>query len=263
MTKEQSTIMKGVAILLMLYWHLFCIEGNVELCSTYLAMGDVPLVHWLARATNPVAFFLILSGYGLFASQRSLKGSNCSKGLKGDMELISHSSNFSNSLNFSNFCKDLKRILRLYIHYWITLLIFVPLGAYVVGTQRYPGSWESVIANVTAWHTTWNGEIWFLFPYVLLALSARGIFWLMERVNKWVFLGGVLLLSVGAQYLTSRYGGSYLYHHQLPYMPVLYFNLLGAFVMGAYMAKYNVVERCKTLNISILNRGGIGSYSYC
>ena len=71
MSKQESLIVKGVAILLMLYFHLFHREWSMELCQTYLSVGDEPLVHWLTRATNPVAFFLILSGYGLYVSRGS------------------------------------------------------------------------------------------------------------------------------------------------------------------------------------------------
>lgn len=62
--------MKGVAILLMLFLHLFNRQGNVELCSPILYVGDTPLITYLVRATNPVAFFLILGGYGMYSVWR-------------------------------------------------------------------------------------------------------------------------------------------------------------------------------------------------
>ena len=70
MSKEESLIMKGVAILFMLYLHLFNQLPNVELCQNYLFVGDLPLAYVLSRATNPVAFFLIFSGYGLYTVTR-------------------------------------------------------------------------------------------------------------------------------------------------------------------------------------------------
>ena len=47
MTKQETQIVKGVAILLMIFLHLFNQMSNVELCRSF------------------VAFFLILSGYGM------------------------------------------------------------------------------------------------------------------------------------------------------------------------------------------------------
>lgn len=60
MTRQQSQMMKGVAILLMIFLHLFNQEGNVALCHNLLFIDGIPLVSILSRAANPVAFFLIL-----------------------------------------------------------------------------------------------------------------------------------------------------------------------------------------------------------
>lgn len=65
MTKQETQIMKGVAILLMMFLHLFNQLSNVELCKSFIYIGDIPFVYWLSAAANPVAFFLILSGYGM------------------------------------------------------------------------------------------------------------------------------------------------------------------------------------------------------
>lgn len=216
MTKTDSLILKGVAILLMLYLHLFNQMSNVELCLNYLYVGDVPLAHLLSRAANPVAFFLILSGYGLYAVRRENPQYNI-----------------------------VRKVRNLYIHYWITLALFVPLGAWMVGCVRYPGSLVTTISNVTAWHTTWNGEIWFLFPYLLLALSSKFVFKLMDRVHPILYFGTTLFVSLSMGFCISRYGAAYLYHHQLAYMPILYLSLLFSFSLGAGIAKYNIVKKIK------------------
>ena len=65
MNKETSIILKGVAILMMLFYHLFNRTEINELCSPLIMIGDTPFVHYLSQACYPVPFFLILSGYGL------------------------------------------------------------------------------------------------------------------------------------------------------------------------------------------------------
>ena len=60
MSKEESTILKGIAILLMLFLHLFNKATLPEMCHPMIYIGDTPLVHILTRATNPVDFFVIL-----------------------------------------------------------------------------------------------------------------------------------------------------------------------------------------------------------
>lgn len=214
MSKEESTILKGLAILLMVYYHCFCVLENAERCDNMILICGLPLTYILSRACNPVSFFLVLSGYGLYTVESRNKE--------------------------YNICK---KIIKLYIHYWISLLIFVPLGIIIVGSQRYTENWITIISNVTAWHTTWNGEIWFFFPYILLALSSKRLFRLMNKMNMWLFMGGALFLTLVAMFCISRYGDVYFYHHQLPYMPVLYFNCLFAFSCGAWMAKYHIIEK--------------------
>ena len=71
MSIRETTILKGVAILFMLYLHLFNQMANVNLCTTYLSIRGVPFVHLFSRCTGPVAFYLILSGYGLYISSKS------------------------------------------------------------------------------------------------------------------------------------------------------------------------------------------------
>lgn len=57
MTKQETQIMKGVAILLMIFLHLFNQMSNVELCRSFIYIGDIPFVYWLSAVANPVAFF--------------------------------------------------------------------------------------------------------------------------------------------------------------------------------------------------------------
>lgn len=69
MSKQESLMMKGVAILLMVFLHLFKINYADLYCSLF-NIGGTPLPAFIARMANPVPFFLILSGYGLYASHQ-------------------------------------------------------------------------------------------------------------------------------------------------------------------------------------------------
>lgn len=144
MEKEQSIIIKGIAILMLLFYHLFGIDNINELCKSFIYIKHLPLAHYLSNAAYPVSFFLILSGYGL-------------------TYVYNHQ-----GLNIS---KQLKRISKIYVNYWIILAIYISLAAYV-----RPGYINTdllhVICNVTAFYCTWNGEVWFLFPYTMLSLTA-------------------------------------------------------------------------------------------
>lgn len=199
--------MKGMAILFMLFLHLFNRLENVDLCENILTIGGYPFVYILARAANPVPFFIILSGYGLYISHH-----------KGTYNVL-------------------KKLRGLYLHYWITLLIFVTLG-FFIAKDVYPGSVVDIINNVTAWNTTYNGEMWFLFPYVMIMLTSKWIVKVLDRFNPWLCLGVTFFLSLCTGYVISRYGTQYLYGNQLLYKPVLYVQFLFPFTLGAYMAKF-------------------------
>lgn len=124
MTKQDSLMVKGLAILMMLFLHLFNSLSNCNLCDNLIVIGDIPFVYFLSRAASPVAFFLFLSGYGLYFSNKS-----------------------SSRINTKNF----KRILKLYIHFWIILTSFLCIGV-LLRPDKYPGSTIEIIGNYTSFY---------------------------------------------------------------------------------------------------------------
>ena len=208
-SRDDTKRIKGVAILFMLFLHLFNSLDNFDSISPLFYIGDEPLLYMLTEATSPVGFFVFLSGYGLYISYLREAGGNM------------------NNIN---------RIKKLYVHYWITLAVFVPLGM-LIKPDIYPGDFLNVVENVTGWHTTYNDHIWFLFPYVMLVLTAKGIFLLIDRFNAKLILIITYALYINSIFLISAYGRSYLYSHQASYLFVVYFNLLFDFVLGSLTAK--------------------------
>jgi len=215
MTRRETTLLKGVAILMMLFLHLFNTDFKIGLCQIGIDIAGIPLLSLLVRAANPVAFFVLLSGYGLYLSYCNGKQNQG------------------------------KRIVKLYMHYWITLVIFVIIGYFVLGETYYPGTWQKVIENVSGWYTSYNAEIWFLFPYCLIALTSPFLFRWFDRINAWLLLGVIGVIYFITYLAIYLWGAVYLYSHQLVYMPVLYLNFLFPFVLGVLLAKYNIVNRCK------------------
>lgn len=206
MSKHESLELKGVAILLMLFLHLFVRKDDAASCSDIFYLNGVPLIHLMTRMSNPVPFFVMLSGYGLYAAWQ-----------KGDKHRWS-------------------RLINLVLHYWLILLVFVTIGAFIVPI-KYPGTIWNVLENLTAFNTTYNSEHWFLFPYVLLAVSAP---WLFKQCNKFsasLILGISYVMYLITCFFISRYGKVYLYTHMLAYHPILYGSLLFNFLLGALACK--------------------------
>ena len=211
MSKEDSKIMQGVAFLLMLFLHLFNHQHNVDLCHIVLFINDTPLIWLLTRAAHPVPFFLILSGYGL-----------CYNYSHGKLSL--------NTL--------FPKVLKLYIYYWITLFLFVGLGS-ILQPEKYPGCFGQIVTNMLGWSSLYNGETWFLLPYVLICLTSKVINKVIDRLG---IVLSVLLTCIGnlaTGYLISRYGEVLLFDNQFIYMPVLYIQFLFPFTLGCALYKYS------------------------
>lgn len=193
MTKNQTLEMKGVAILFMLFWHL---------------MKD-PISAYIGRCMNPVAFFLLLSGYGLYI------------------------------VNQREDNHKYKRIIRLYINYWVVLLLFI-----VVGHWTNPGYYFisplSLLGNFIGLNPTFIPEVWFLLPYIFLALLSKPLKNILDKCNGWIAFGGLFFFSVGTSYCLSRFGVTYLYPHRCLYVIFCFFHLLFPFALGMLSARYEL-----------------------
>lgn len=212
LTLEQTRIIKGIAILMMVFLHLFNHIEAVEQCTYFLTIGGVPLVHWLTRAANPVPFYLFLSGYGLYYTWSSGK------------EL-----------------KPWSRCLKLYLVYWVSLFVMVGLG-YFVKPAVYPSPIMKVIENATAWNTSYNAEAWFLFPYLLLVLSAKWLFTWVRKMRAAIIVGIGFALYLAAALVISRasqVGYEWLFTTMWAYHPILYIECLCSFLFGAIACKYS------------------------
>ena len=210
LSKEKSTIIKGIAISLMLFLHLFDYH-NADGCINFFHIGGMPLASWLARACNPVAIFLLLSGYGLAC--------------KHEKKALSP-------------LHQAERSLFLYLHYWIILAVMLAIG-HVMLPSLYPGSWGTVIENLTGWHTTYNKEMWFLFPYVLVSIVSLYTFRAVDKVGLAWAVGITAVLYIAISVFINR--NSTMLYDNLPLFHLLLFvQFLYPFTMGATLRRTSI-----------------------
>lgn len=206
-SKNNTLVLKGVAILFMVFAHLFNNMTLCELCHPLFYLNDEPIIHYMIFAMNPVDFFIVLSGYGLYITYRKGRRDN------------------------------IKRILKLYIHYWITLAIFVSIGYFIIGYNKYPGNFVDLIYNLIGWRNSYNHETWFLLPYVLLSISSTKIFYVCDKLKPI----NVFLISFSVYILVrvfSRYGTDLSQSFQLIRWSESYLTLQFPFILGMLMSKY-------------------------
>ena len=208
MTREQSAIVKGIGILLMLIYHVGAIVGLNDVFSLTLA-----------RASHPVCYFMIVSGYGLYMVYRQ------------------------NRLTWSYL---LKHAVRLYLAYWIVLLIFV----FGLGSIFYPGkfshAWDDVLLNLIGWKWDYCEFTWFLLPYILMSFSTKFIFPLIDRIGNVLSLVCTFVIYLGTSFTISRYFDTYLNSHYAVYHVILWLQTLFIMSFGTVAARIKLSGKSLT-----------------
>lgn len=173
LSKNKSNMLKGIAILFMVMLHLFARKEVNGLYETFPMIKDVPLVYYFALFGDAcVPIYLFLSGYGLFT--------------------------IFNKVDRTNNVKNLKRILKLLINFWIILILFVALGFLLGYGDKFPGSIEKFLLNFFLLSNSYNGAWWFLQTYTILIILSPLLISAVNKIrpiNILVIIGVIYLLS--------------------------------------------------------------------
>lgn len=192
-TKQQSKLLQGLAILMMLYHHLFSTPEalGVEYISL-LRIGEINIelhMAWFFKLC--VAIYAFVSGYGLCRSFALIKmdrpGLTLIRCLGLEYRLV------------------LKQLLGLYIQYWLVFVIFVPIG-FVFFNK--PFELREFVLNLLGVSSTYNGAWWYMLFYLKALITlplVDCLFTLFKdrfsRIFKlllYVLLfGGIILLYFG------------------------------------------------------------------
>lgn len=201
MTREDSKIMQGVAILLMIFYHLF--HPNFSNIYADSLIGN------MAMGSNPVSFYLLLSGYGLYCTWE--RGTDANK---------------------------YKRCLRLYIQYWIILTIFLFL-AYLLFSKKYDLSFSNILINGSGLKTSLYPPSWFILPYCIFAVSYPIIFKVTKRMHFSIVLIGAYLIYMFASYMER-----YTFFQANIWQPIYLFF---PFILGSMMARERLMDRVRLI----------------
>lgn len=157
LSKKDINMTKGVAILFMLLLHLFCRKDINGLYETFIIINDVPLLYYLALFGDAcVPMYCFASGYGLYISFNKINNSNK---------------------------KNVIRILKLLLNFWIIFIIFITIGTFT-GTDKYPGSLTELLLNFLMLSNSYNGAWWFLQTYIILVFISPSLFKIIKKYNS-------------------------------------------------------------------------------
>ena len=204
-TKNRSILIKGIVIIMMVFLHLFN-GNNTEQCTNLLYIGNEPFAKWLSHACNPVPFYVLLCGYGLAYTYKN-----------SDL----------------GFTKQLRRIAKLYVHYWIILAVFLIIG-WNLHPERYVLTWTRILVNMIGWETNYNHEMWFLFPYSMIALTSRYIIQTVEKIGYLKAVVITAIINFCACYVISLYHSTVLADNHWLNWCIVYLQFLYPFTVGVF-----------------------------
>lgn len=159
-SRDDTKMVKGFAIILMLYHHLFAFPNRIQDGSSYIplltftSVDSAMLIGLFGKMC--VALFLFLGGYGTWMSFQARRD----KQLPGQPKDTTATTDLLSSFT-------LAKIKGLYTPYLKVFAIVVPL-ALLLGDARVTATFESLFWNITGLNITYNGEWWFFTDYLIL-----------------------------------------------------------------------------------------------
>lgn len=218
LTQKDTNMLKGLAMIFLLWLHLFNTKDYVGLFEPIIIIGQTPLVYYISLLSGCcVSIYLFCSGYGLAMSSKEGK------------------------LSFKH---NIKRIFKLLLNYWIILILFVGLGI-LLKDSRYPGSIKEFLLKFFLLSKSYNGAWWFLQSYVLLVLMSPVLVRFIKNHNsKLIFLGTGILYFLA--FIVGIRGNISIDNELALMIYQMMLNLsscLFSFVLGVIFVKENIIGK--------------------
>lgn len=217
LSKNNSLEIKGIAILCMVFCHLFGTPERIPIEDISQWMGS-PITKAFQIC---VPIYLFMAGYGL----------QCVAIKKGIITL-----------------NDIwKRLKKLYIFFWWIAIPFILIGIIIHYYSIFP--LDNLVLNLIGMKSSFNGEWWFFYLYVELLL----IFYFISKlkVKKKTYILIMLFLLI-----MTRFFNSILPHENIlviRHLKMVLINL-NTFMLGCFFAKYDVFGDMFVFCNGILNK---------
>lgn len=210
-SKNDSLIIKGIAILMMVIHHLFTFPdrtyrgGYLSICI----VNNTPIEYYLGEIGKIcVSIFLFIGGYGIY------------KIYKEDVK----------------YQQIIKRIIKLYINYWVVFIIFVPLGILL---EKVDIDLKELFLNFIAVSSSINNEWWFFIDYIVLVACYPLIVKIIDRCKKFkVLIYSFLIFCIGSI-------ANIIFHRVNIKIFEFIFNIMNLqfmFICGIIICKYKIYD---------------------
>ncbi|MBP3951508.1 acyltransferase family protein [Bacillus suaedae] len=234
LSKDETKILKGFAIMFMVLLHLFCRKDIDGYYNSFFMIGDIPIEYYVGLfgdACRPI--YLFVTGYAFYTV-------------------------FLSRSVGASFRKNLMRIFKLFINYWIVLFLFLLIGFAVGKGDFFVSIWRFIL-SFTLIDYSYNGAWWFLQVYIIIVLLSPFLINLTKK-SRFIYL----FLISGSIYFTSHFQVHRgIFDLALPQDVEKLLFLLGtsqfSFLVGGLFAKYKIISklRIKSQHIRFKNMLGI------
>lgn len=173
-TKKQSKMIYGIAILLMVFHHMFGFPYRIHYDWTGIYYyKEVPIEVILAAFGRVcIAMYAYISGYGMIKKTS-----------------VNRTDKKRNIIN--NYQYMIKQLGKFYSHYWLVFFIFVPLGFLLYG---YEYNSVEFIKNLFGLLSTYNAEWWYVRQYMCMLLVFPIIEYVIKYLDQLKLKGFIYLL---------------------------------------------------------------------
>lgn len=144
-TSSDSLALYGLAILLMVFHHLFCIPARLhcDYIPVIVSFDIEARVAWIGKLC--VAIFAFISGYASAVKTSQLNETN----------------------RWKRFCHDIRisarQMLKLYRKFWLVFILFVPVG---IVFFHAPADLQSIVKGILLGQGGYCVEWWYIFQYL-------------------------------------------------------------------------------------------------
>ena len=194
-------MLQGLAILAMVWLHLFDRRDFAGLFQPLIFIREIPLSFYVAQLSDFCVFcFAFCSGYAhmsLFGEEHFYK-------------------------------RRLKGLLKLLIQYAFVVVLFSGIGLLTGQGNLIPGSFLEFLGNITLINVSYNGAWWYMWAYVLLVLLSPLILYTVKKTKPWIILIAGFVIYCGAFVLRFKVPTSNYFLQRLgPFGMTLYEYVLG------------------------------------
>ena len=216
-SKNQSKMLKGIAIFFMLSLHLYNTTNYTDFYKPLITIKGLPITYFLSFICDAcVPIYCFSAGYAAYL-------------LKNETTR-----------------KRLKRIFNLLLTYWIILTLTCVTGL-VLNNPNIPGSFAAFLGNAFLYHISYVGAWWFMQTYILLCITSKYLIDLVDKDHNIIMLMLSLAIYVIAYYfrmIHSIHTSINVINYIINAL-VLYGTSQLSYVVGLLFRKYLVMTKLK------------------